>query len=225
LIPRLFRFRGPDTHRLIPSRFPPVGLFDDVASADDIPIVQELEGWTNDRISSELGILNTLPKAEWVVGVQGASVIMAAFCHPNPQGGRFNDADRGAWYAARKLETAIEETIFHKTKEFDEIGVYDNYVQMREYLADFDCAFYDVRQSPQFDACHDPASYKVSQELARKLLADGANGIIYRSVRHSGGECVVCFRPRLITNVRQGAHFEYRWNGSRRPIVTKLTAT
>jgi hypothetical protein len=184
----------------------------------------ELEGWTNDRISTEYGLINTIPKAEWAVGVLGASVIMAAFCHPNPEGGRFNDPDRGAWYAARKLETAIEETIFHKTKELDEIGVYDTYVQMRQYLADFDCELYDVRPSPQFDACHDPVNYVASQALARTLLVKGANGVIYRSVRHADGECISCFRPKLVTNVRQGTHFEYRWNGNRRPNVTELKA-
>jgi hypothetical protein len=222
LTPDLFRLRADDTHRLIPSRFPPIGLFDDISSADDTSTLQELEGWTNDRISSELGILNTIPKDEWVFGVPGATVIMATFCHPHASGGRFNDGDRGAWYAARKLDTAIEETVFHRTKELDEIGVYETYFQMRQYLADFDCAVYDVRPSPQFDICHDPLSYTASQELARALFAKGANGIIYRSVRHAGGECIACFRPKLITNVRQGAHFEYRWNGNRRPTVTQL---
>jgi RES domain-containing protein len=202
-----------------------VGVFDDVATPDDRKIILELEDWTNDRISSEFGLLSTIPKSEWVVGVPGATVIMASFCHPSPEGGRFNGPDRGAWYAARKLDTAIEETIFHKAKELDEIGVYDTYVQMRQYLADFDCQLYDVRPSPHFDGCHDPTSYKASQALARTLLTDGANGIIYRSVRHAGGECVACFRPRLVTNVRQGAHFEYRWNGNQRPNVTKLKAT
>ena len=32
-----------------------------------------------------------------------ASVIMAAFCHPRPTGGRFNSSERGAWYAASSL--------------------------------------------------------------------------------------------------------------------------
>jgi len=36
--------------RLIPSRFPPIGLFDTVATAADLRPVMELEGWTNDRL-------------------------------------------------------------------------------------------------------------------------------------------------------------------------------
>jgi hypothetical protein len=193
-----------------------------VASPEDLKAILELEGWTNDRISLELGALNSIPQEEWIVGVQGATVIMAAFCHPHPEGGRFDDSTRGAWYAAAELQTAIDETVFHRTKELDEIGVYETYVQMRQYLADFDCDLHDVRPSPEFDGCHNPDSYSVSQALAKELLAKGANGVIYRSVRRAGAECIACFRPKLVANVRQAAHFEYRWEGSRIPTVTEI---
>jgi RES domain-containing protein len=222
LNPVAVRIEARGTHRLIPSRFPPVGVFDDVASPEDLLTILELEGWTNDRISGELGILHRIPQTEWVVGTPGATVVMAAFSHPRPGGGRFNDSSRGAWYAAFELKTAITETVFHRTKELDEIGVYDTYMQMRDYLADFDCDLHDVRPSPDFDACHDPDSYVASQALARKLLTAGSNGVVYRSVRDPGHECLACFRPRLVANVRQGAHFEYRWNGTRTPAVTTL---
>ena len=97
-------------------------------------------------------------------------------------------------------------------------------VQMRQYLADFAADFHDVRSDdPSFAKLHDPGSYEASQELGRQLLASGSNGIIYRSVRHSGGECLACFRPRLVSNVRQGAHFEYRWEGRREPTIQELT--
>jgi RES domain len=224
LTPQLIPVRRADTHRLIPSRFPSVGLFDEVATPDDLAAILDLEGWTNDRISVELGALHALPRDEWVVGVPNATVIMAAFCHPHPQGGRFNEPDLGAWYAALALQTAFEETIFHRTKELDEIGVTDTYVHMRQYLADFDTDLYDVRPSPEFDPCHDPNSDVGGQSLARKLRAAKANGVIYRSVRDPGGECIACYRPRLVANVRQGSHFEYRWNGSRRPEIRELKA-
>ena len=35
---------------------------------------------------------------------------MAAFCHPREGGSRFSSGDRGAWYAARAIETAIAES-------------------------------------------------------------------------------------------------------------------
>lgn len=222
MTPGLVAVRLADTHRLIPSRFPAVGLFDAVASAGDLEAVLELEGWTNDRIAAELGVVHMLPTDEWLTGAPNASIVMAAFCHPHPDGGRFNTPDLGAWYAALALDTAIAETVFHRTRELDEIGVYETFVHMRQYLADFDCALHDVRPSPAFDDCHDPDSYSAGQALCRTLRPAGSNGVLFRSVRHAGGECVACYRPKLVGNVRQGAHFEYRWDGARVPRVTKL---
>jgi len=45
---------------------------------------------------------------------------------------------------------------------------------------------------------------------------------VYRSVRDRGGECLACFRPRLVTRVRVGVHLEYRWEGSAEPRVRQI---
>jgi len=225
LTPTLIHLELRETHRLIPSRFPPVGILDVIASPEDLPLIFELEGWTNDRISAELGILPLLPAADWVVGQPHASVIMAAFCHPRPGGGRFHDEDRGAWYAALDLQTAIAETVHHRTLEFHEIGVFDARVQMRQYLADFDAAFHDIRaDTAASQPFHAPDSYLESQALARDLRTAGSSGIAYRSVRRAGGTCLVCFRPHLIRNVQPAAHFEYTWAGSPVPTVRQIGA-
>jgi RES domain-containing protein len=224
LNPPITAARLKDTHRLIPSRYPPTGILDLIASPKDFEAVAELEGWTNDRISAELGVLSILPAGEWILGRANATAIMAAYCHPNEAGGRFSSRDRGAWYAALSLETAIRETVFHRTKEIAESGILETSVQMRQYLADFETELHDVRASPDFDACHEPDSYVVGQQLGATLLENGSNGIWYRSVRNPGGECIVCFRPALVTNVRTGAHFEYRWEGHPEPKVTQIGA-
>ena len=213
------------THRLVPSRYPPVGLLDAVAGKEDLEAIFELEGWTNDRISTELGILNRIPKEEWVVGRPMSSVIMAAFCHPRPGGGRFNSAERGAWYAARSLATAQAEIAYHRTQELAEVGVFETRIEMRLYLADFHADLYDIRANvPKNKPYHDPTSYRASQELAERLLNDGADGVLYRSVRHTGGECLACFRPRLIGRVRVAGHYEFRWTGEPKPTVRRLSS-
>jgi hypothetical protein len=210
------------TARLIPSRFPVAGLLDRVADAGDLEAVFELEGWTNDRISAELGVLHCVPRDEWVSGQPMSSVVMAAFCHPKPGGGRFSDARRGAWYAARAVDTALAESIHHRTREIAEVGTFDVAVQMRLYLADFAARFADVRRQPPTSPLYDPDDYAASQRFASDRMQEGANGIVYRSVRHAGGECLACFRPALVRNVRVGGHFEYRWEGAPEPRVRRL---
>lgn len=217
------RLRWIGAPRLIASRYPVVGLLDRVAAPDDLDAVFELEGWTNDRISGELGLLHSIPRAEWVTGRAMSSVVMAAFCHPRPGGSRFSTETRGAWYAARTIETALEESIYHRTAELREVGAFETRVQMRVYLADFSARFHDVRAPRRaWNALHDPDDYSASQAFARNLLDAGSSGIVYRSVRHPGGECLACFCPALIANVRTGGHYEFQWSGRPRPSVRKL---
>jgi hypothetical protein len=214
--------RGRGAARLVPSRFPVAGLFDRVASPADLEAIFELEGWTNDRIANELGLLHAVPADEWVSGKPMASVVMAAYCHPRAGGARFSGEDRGAWYAARTIDTALAESIHHRSREIREVGGYDTRMQLRVYLADLSGHFHDVRTARGLTAVYDPDDYSASQRLARTLFQNGSSGIVYRSVRHAGGECLACFRPRLVKNVRVGGHYEFRWEGGAEPAVRRL---
>lgn len=220
MTPPLAALAWPRTCRLVPSRYPIVGVFDRVAAPEDLPELFELEGWTNDRLSNELGLLHTVAQEEWVSGPM-ASVVMAAFCHPHAGGARFTGSTRGAWYAARDLETALAESTHRRTKELEEIGVSEARVEMRLYHADFDVELHDVR-GPGWERVHDPDDHEPGQRIGRALFDRGSPGIVYRSVRREGGECLVCFRPRLVTNVRPAGHFEYRWTGGPEPSITSL---
>jgi len=151
-------------------------------------------------------------------------VVMAALCHPAVGGSRFSSDQRGAWYAGRTLATALAESVFHRTAELADVGHFDTRVQLRLYHADFAAPFHDIRSGRAYASLHDPDSYQQSQIFARDLLDGGANGIVYRSVRHDGGECLACFRPPLVLNVRVAAHYEFRWEGTRVPRVVRLTS-
>lgn len=209
--------------RLVPSRYPSVGLLDRVAAPQDLAAVYELEGWTNDRLSAELGLLHTIPPDEWVTGRPMASVVMAAFCHPRSGGSRFSTEERGAWYAARTIATALSESIYHRTEELREVGGFETRVQMRVYLADFRSRFHDIREDRRgWVPLYSPTDYSASQAFGRQLLESGSNGVVYRSVRDPGGECLACFRPAHVRHVRPGGHYEFRWDGSPVPAVRRL---
>lgn len=221
--PPATRIRWTRTHRLIPSCYASAGILDRIASPEDLDAVVELEAWTDDRISAELGLLHVIPREEWVTGAPMASVVMAAFCHPRPGGGRFSSPGRGAWYAGRNVETALAESMYHRTRELAEVASYETRMEMRLYHADFDAVFHDLRgRARQFPGVYHLDSYVASQRLGAALLAEGANGVLFDSVRHRGGECLACFRPPLIRNVRVAAHYEYVWEGHPQPRVARL---
>ena len=219
------RIRWAATCRLVPSRYPSVGVLDQIASPGDLEAVMEIEAWTNDRMSVELGILSTIPQDEWILGESMASVVMAAFCHPRPDGARFSGSERGVWYAARTIDTALAESVYHRTREVEEVGHFDVRMQMRLYHADFSATFHDIRGGvAAWTKLHDPDSYAASQRMGLALFEAGSHGLLYDSVRHPGGTCLACFRPRLVQRVRVAAHYEYHWNGSRVPAIRRLAS-
>jgi RES domain len=207
--PRISKVLQDDTHRLIPSKY--LDRDESVLTRltedkSDLKALFELEGATNDRLLGEAGALPGISVRELVFGVSNSHVVNAAFTHSNPLGGRFNGADRGAWYAAFRRETSEIEVAYHRAKELQEIDWQEketfSYV---DFLADFRGEFHDIRNDVRFRDCLSPDSYKVSQRLGRQLLEDGSAGVVYPSVRHKGGTCLVSFRPALVNNVRKGA--------------------
>ena len=134
------------THRLIASRWPTIGVFDTVASADDVEATLLLEALTNDRVNETLARLGRLDRSEWMTGEPGATLVMAAFCHPDPGGGRFNNEALGAWYCATEIETAIAEAVYHHTERLAHSTSGFRYViQMRELISDVDAEVCDLR--------------------------------------------------------------------------------
>jgi RES domain len=144
--------------RLVPSRFPPIGLFDTVATAADLAAVMDLAGWTNDRMVAER--LARLPQHEWVFGRPNSSVVMAAILHAPPGGLRFNGPDLGAWYAAAAVTTAIVEVAHHLRREAVARGVETLARQYRTYASTLAGAYLDIRgeQATRRDVYATPAA-------------------------------------------------------------------
>jgi len=218
--PPLRRIRWSQAYRIVPSRFPPVGLFDRIAEPKDIDAVMAIESLTNPRLREEMGALRLTPPERRVSG-PGTSPIMAAFTHIPPEGSRFSDGHWGVFYAAHSVPTAIEETVFHREAFLAATHEPPTDVQVRCYKTAISGRFHDIRGG--WPAEHDPDSYAASVKLARTLRGQGSNGIVYDSARHAGGECVAVFYPDLVAPCVQAEHFIYRWNGNRIEAVLKVT--
>lgn len=225
-IPALTTLRRFDTCRLIPSRF--AGLEDSVlnALAEDSAHLNdlfELDNATNQRLVGESGGLPGIGVDELVFGVPNFRIINAAYAYPRPEGSRFNDGERGAWYCAFDAETALAEIAFHKTVEYQEINRFDDSVSYQAFLADFSATFHDLRGAlPRFARCLAPDSYIDSQRLAVRLLEAGSMGLIFPSVRRAGGINLACFRPALVGNVHTGQAYRLTWSGTPVPQIEAL---
>jgi RES domain-containing protein len=214
-LPERRRIRWRTSYRIIPSRFPPIDLFERVASAEDLAAVHELESLTNDRLRDMVGDIRLVPPAERVTG-PGAGYVMAAFTHPAPAGARFNDRSFGAWYAARALDTAVAETKYHRVRFMRATREPAMELDMRVLEAELDAPLHDLRgRSEAYPALYDPDDYSASQRYGAALREAGSDGIAYDSVRHAGGQCVAIFRPRRVRSCRATLHLTYVWDGER----------
>ena len=199
--------------RVIPSRYPAVGLFERVARPEEFDALYALEAMTNDRLRDETGDISLVPADERVFG-PGGTCIMAAFTHLNPQGSRFSDGSYGVFYCARTRATAIAETRHHSARFMAATREPPLRLQMRLYAVEAQGRVADLRKAALEDPrVVDPVNYAHTQAMGRMLRAEGSLGIVYPSVRHRGGQCLAALRPALVKNCRHAAYLEYQWNG------------
>lgn len=201
---------------------PPVlrGLVD---TDEEAEILAELEGETSARLIAERDGSPALDRRELVFArrahdlkLYGQSHINAAFTYTRPAGNRFNSGDRGAWYCSYHLLTSAAEVGFHRTRELGYIGIFHDEARYVEILADF------IGEFPDLDGrCDHPAlnadpdiGYPEGQKLAAELRREGHRGLLYPSVRHAGGRCLVAFDPGIVQNVRPGASWKLTWTGT-----------
>ena len=68
-----------------------------------------------------------------------------------------------------------------------------------------------------------PDDYAYSQRYAHKLYARNlVDGIVYNSVRRNAGQCIVAFRPRVVSKAHVRKHVQFRWDGRRIFGITDL---
>jgi hypothetical protein len=202
------------TFRLVPSRFPPIDLFERVSTSADWQLLYELEGITNPRLRDEVGNIQLVPPERRVSG-PNASIVMAPFTHCSKlRPSRFTDGSFGVYYAGHTFKTALLEVAYHMgrfhaaTRDPAINGTYRTYKgSIRSDMHDLGGAEYAHFLRP------DPATYDGSQKFAKALREANSNGLVYPSVRHRGGECIAAFWPNVVSLPTQGPHVELQWDG------------
>ena len=210
------------TYRLIPSRFPPIDLFDGLARPEDMDAAIELAGWTNDRLVAER--VNRIPREIWPLGSANASVVMASFLHVPPGGMRFNGPLLGAWYAGNDLKTSIAEVGHHLRRETVALGWPSLTRDYRCYTADIEGLHLDLTKEPRRRApLLDPLSYEQSQTFGEEARAAGEAGILFPSQRRLGGTNVAAYIPSNVRRVTQADHLRLTvFSAARRIEIEKL---
>lgn len=211
-------------YRIIPSHYPLIDLFERLDLTErQKRAVFAAQRRVNPRLRQALGTLQLVRPGDVVSG-PNASVVMAAFTHTGHPS-RFSDGTYGVYYAARSLETAIRETVWHREREARLSALKPQAFHHWVFVGTIEKSLYDVR-SGDYASLHRPNDYAAPQAFAHQLRASEPNawGLVYHSVRHEGGHCIAAFRPPAVSLPSQGAHLIYDWNGSRITQVFEQSA-
>jgi hypothetical protein len=186
----------------------------------------EIEGVTSGRLMAESRGAERIAAGEFVSGMPHATFINAAFAYWRPRElNRFNGPGRGAWYAALAVETCIAEIIWHIRRELERVQDFHATLDYTELFASLAGEFADLREAPPSEPCLHPdplVGYPAGNTLAETIRARGLNGIVYPSVRHPGGTCIVALWPHAVQSVAQGDIVRLAWRGRNRPEVAWL---
>jgi hypothetical protein len=197
-------------YRIVPSRYLPVNFFEDLVDPELMEEVYYLEGLTNDRLRQEVGDISLVAADERVSG-PGSTPVMAAFTHIGRES-RFSDGRFGVYYASQALTTAIAETRYHREAFLRYTHEAPGDIEMRVHIGSVHQALHDIR-SGAYAYLHEPDNWNPSQAFGAALRQDDSWGLVYRSVRDPGGECLAAFKPNTVSKPRQGPHLVYQWDG------------
>lgn len=210
--------------RVINSRFPPISLFDDVASADEFAALYDLQRVSNPRLLNEVGNIELLAVNEIPFGIQGCSYATGPFTHLSPGGSRFSDGSYGVLYIADNAATAISEVRHHQELYWLKVPEveYERFV-FRGLRCDFEQgAMLDATELPMDHPIHSPDDYSVSRQLGRATREKGLPGLRYNSVRQADGICWALMTPSVVSSIVQTAHYEMIWTNGRITGTNKI---
>lgn len=220
------RIAEPRTVRLVSTARLRPPVLDGLVPDEEMDALLEIEAATSARLLAEERGAAAIDAREFVFGVPHAAFINAAFAYARPRApNRFNGADRGAWYAAREVETCLAEVVFHMTRELDHVGDFHAVVDYAEMFASMSGEFLDLMGVDPAEPCFDPEpaiGYPAGNAVADEVRAIGLNGILYPSVRRMGGDCFVALWPHAVQSVAQGAVWRVAWRGEATPSVSQV---
>lgn len=194
-------------YRLIPSRFPPVSLYERVAPEVDWEAIHAVEELTNPRVQARKLITSQGQVSEGAARLQNWN--LAPFTYLNPEGTWLLDPFIGALELADCLQTALATSVRKRElflKRTDEPPLD---LDMRVLCTKASGKFADLRKL-------DPTITQSARwRIGESLLQDGAAGAVFRSPFREAGTCLAVFKADVLERSLQAEHFRFVWDGAK----------
>lgn len=192
-------------YRLIPSRFPPVSIYEGLVANDLIDSLVEIENLTNPRLKA---IQRLTEAANGAAPHRLQNWNHAPFAYANPEGSMFFGADRPCLELAADKQTALAVSVARRQRflartEEPAVGL-----DMRMLSTPVTGVFLDLR----------PLGARLSQADRRSLgetIPHDIHGVLYTPPERVSGHCVAVLSGSVLGRTVQANHYRFLWNGAR----------
>jgi hypothetical protein len=197
-------------YRLIPSRFPPVNVYEGLVANDRQDELVAVENITNPRLRS----LERLQ--ETVRGDAGADPRLqnwnlAPFAYGNPDGSTFFGEDRPCLEVAFEQQTALAVSVAKRQSFMEATQEAPIGLDMRMLCTPVNGIFWDLRDVEGLPAALD---LKQRRRIGAQM-PEAAQGILYRPPERPAGTCLAIVTGGVLQRSQQTVHFRYVWDGRR----------
>lgn len=180
----------------------------------------EVLGVTDPRMRDAAGAFAALPAGAQYRGSSAAAVMMPFLC---PGVSRFSAGRYGVLYGAESTDTAVAEVSYHHARRLAATAAPTgtNIVLALWAFTVSSEVFDALNQDPSI---YHPEDYTASHAFGSRLRGEGAAGVLYASVRRSGGLCVGIFIPSAVADMQKHDDWRLVWDGARVTEVLRVAA-
>jgi len=192
---------------LIPSRFPPVDIYERVSPEADWPALLRVEELTNPRVRAKAALIGV--DAVDVGSPQLQNWNHAPFTYLNPEGTWLLPARYGALELSDCLQTALAASIRRREQFLSRTHEPETNLDMRVISRKVSGTFIDLSRVDLLSMPKEER-WKIG-ETAHK---EGASGILFASPYRVGGLCLAVFTSHVLGRAVQAEHYRFIWDGA-----------
>ena len=205
---RTVHFEG-DAFRLIPSRFPPVAVYEGLVANDRHEDLALAESRTNPRLLAEERMRS---KYSDPGSPRLQNWNLAPFRYINPEGSRFFGPTRPALELADDRQTALAVSIRRRETFLKRTGEPPIGLDMRMLRTPLCGKFIDLSDLPS----------ELSKDERWKIgagIGPDVAGLIFTPPERPSARCLAVLRSDVLGRSIQTVHYRFVWNGSRIELV------
>ncbi len=205
-----FSIRNVDSEwfRLIPSRFPPINIYERVIANDRLEEVVQIENVTNPRLKSTAELTGGLhPIDPLSPRLQNWNV--APFAYSNPEGSRYFRPGYACLELAEDLQTALAISVRRRERFLGRTAEPAIDLIMRVLKTPVAGRFVDMRRLSS------SLPLKDRWMLGDAVIKQGFDGVLFNSPERPSAACVAVLKESTLGRSQQAQHFHFVWDGRR----------